>query len=686
MSFISPFFLFAVSAAVLPILYHLIRKMRAKKVMFSSLLFLKATPKELIKKRRLRDIILLIVRACILGLLAFAFARPFIPQDIIPFISRVENKSVVILVDNSYSMQYEDLFDKAKEETNRILDDAGPVDEFSIVVFSDKTQKLTDLSADISNHRYIVDNVIEVSNSSTDFYQPLVAAEEILKDAIHEKREIILISDLQNYAWSNRFENWNLKEDITFTPIQVSGDEPVNSYIEQFNYDISRSGEKSASEYYVQVAFQQKDMNKDYPLGLWDNGDHVDNKNVETTQSDKVIFQQIELKQGAHQGYVSLEDDKLNIDNRFYFSYEVDERPSILCIEETGLNSQNNAFFLETAFNIGDKSDFKFTAATRNDMSGLRLEDNNLIFVANVSTLSARQLANLKQYAEDGGTVVISFGERTTAQRASNYLSGFGIGTAEEVVELRGRDVAILEEYDPRHPIFSLFVRTGRGDLYVPIFTKYMKIIADTNATVIATLNTGDPLLVERKTGAGKVLAFTSTFDRSWTELPMTEIYVPLVYQIAKYAINTEKNKSGFLVGGIVTLKGKENEEWEISAPGDNLFKVTLDETGTGYFRDTYEPGNYIAASIDRSRERFSFSVNVDMRESDLELRDPEEVYAAVSRSSDESEADVQQAVSAELEAEEKRQKFWRYVILFILALFMFETFYANRHLNIKTG
>lgn len=137
-------------------------------------------------------------------------------------------------------------------------------------------------------------------------------------------------------------------------------------------------------------------------------------------------------------------------------------------------------------------------------------------------------------------------------------------------------------------------------------------------------------------------------------------------------------------MGDVVTLKGKQGEEWEIGAPGDDLFKVTLDETGTGYFRDTEKPGNYMAASLDRSTERYIFSVNVDMRESDLKLRDSEEVYAAVSRSSEEVETTIQVAAAAEIETEEKRQKLWRYIILLVVLLFVLETFFANKHLNIK--
>ncbi|MEX0600728.1 MAG: BatA domain-containing protein, partial [Rhodothermales bacterium] len=88
MSFINSIFLFATAAAVLPVLYHLVRRMRARTVPFSSLKFLKATPKELIRKRRLKDRLLMLARAALLALLALVFARPYLPSEQLPFVDQ----------------------------------------------------------------------------------------------------------------------------------------------------------------------------------------------------------------------------------------------------------------------------------------------------------------------------------------------------------------------------------------------------------------------------------------------------------------------------------------------------------------------------------------------------------------------------------------------------------------------
>ena len=256
MSFINPIFLFAASAALLPILYHLIRKIRARKVKFSSLLFLKATPKALIRKRRLRDLLLLVVRALILGLLALAFARPFIPRESIPLISQVQDKSVVILLDNSYSMQYRNFFERAKEEAVNRIDNAGSADEFAVVVFSEEPQQVSRLSDDIALHKNIVVNAVTVSNRITDLYKPLRLAEEILKDAKHNEQQIVLISDFQSNGWSSQFENWNIEQNITFIPKKIAEEKVTNFYINRFTHNQKRIGEATAVQYRLQISTQ----------------------------------------------------------------------------------------------------------------------------------------------------------------------------------------------------------------------------------------------------------------------------------------------------------------------------------------------------------------------------------------------------------------------------------------------
>ena len=59
-------------------------------------------------------------------------------------------------------------------------------------------------------------------------------------------------------------------------------------------------------------------------------------------------------------------------------------------------------------------------------------------------------------------------------------------------------------------------------------------------------------------------------------------------------------------------------------------------------------------------------------------MRDPEEVYAAVTGPRT-AEQEIQTADLAGMNQDEKNQKMWRYILFFIVVLFLLETFLANR-------
>ena len=101
-----------------------------------------------------------------------------------------------------------------------------------------------------------------------------------------------------------------------------------------------------------------------------------------------------------------------------------------------------------------------------------------------------------------------------------------------------------------------------------------------------------------------------------------------------------------------------------------------MDEEGQGFFAETELPGHYVAG---QGNEQRFFSVNVEVSESLLERRDAEEAYGAVVPPPGDVPVSVELARTIELDDEERQQKFWRYVILFMVLLYLVETVIANR-------
>ena len=80
MSALTPLYLLGILAVAAPIVFHLIRRPPRGEVPFSSLMFLTPSPPRLTRRSRLDNILLLLLRASVLCLLAFAFARPFLRE------------------------------------------------------------------------------------------------------------------------------------------------------------------------------------------------------------------------------------------------------------------------------------------------------------------------------------------------------------------------------------------------------------------------------------------------------------------------------------------------------------------------------------------------------------------------------------------------------------------------------
>ncbi|MGH7731747.1 MAG: BatA domain-containing protein, partial [Candidatus Eiseniibacteriota bacterium] len=76
MSFLNPLFLFGLAAAAVPILIHLFTRKRPREMRFPSLEFLSEVNRSEIRRLRLRQWLLLLLRTLAVAALALAISRP----------------------------------------------------------------------------------------------------------------------------------------------------------------------------------------------------------------------------------------------------------------------------------------------------------------------------------------------------------------------------------------------------------------------------------------------------------------------------------------------------------------------------------------------------------------------------------------------------------------------------------
>ena len=99
MSLLSPLFLVALAGLAIPVLVHLIQREKKRVVQFPSLMFLQRIPYSSVRRRRVHNWLLLLVRLTALALLVLAFARPFLRRGELP-LSAAGSREVVVLLDH----------------------------------------------------------------------------------------------------------------------------------------------------------------------------------------------------------------------------------------------------------------------------------------------------------------------------------------------------------------------------------------------------------------------------------------------------------------------------------------------------------------------------------------------------------------------------------------------------------
>ena len=103
----------------MPIIIHLWFQKKLKKIPFSNLQFLKTSEVKRFGWLKFREILILVLRCLFVSFLFLSLARPQLQRNVFR-VGRLA--SVVIIVDNSYSMAYGENFTLAKKMAREMLE------------------------------------------------------------------------------------------------------------------------------------------------------------------------------------------------------------------------------------------------------------------------------------------------------------------------------------------------------------------------------------------------------------------------------------------------------------------------------------------------------------------------------------------------------------------------------------
>ena len=753
MAFLNPLFLFGLLAAGIPLLIHLWNRRRVVTIDFSSLMFLTAAHRENARRFQLRQLLILLLRMVIVALIALALARPFLTLGL-PIASVRAQTDLVIVLDNSYSMAYQDVdgirFEKAKTLAIDILDTLRHGDSAAFILMSDSPKPVfRQLTPDIESIIAAIHNA-EVSYRTTNVQPSFELAHEILAESVQLNKELYLISDFAQNGW----ENWSRlpnRSGARISLIPVTENEAHNISIEEIRPSNQLIGVNLLLQMNVTIANHSAAPLAQHMLTLFIGGEKQKTVNFSAAadESLKTILTYNFSTPGTHTGYLTLTEDRLNIDNRRYFALDVIGEVRVLCVGEQteylmlALNPNNfvnrsrvpmDAVSQSTPENEG-KSDGVMilpTQCTPTEFETFPLDDYDVIILADVPKISNQISAQLQEFIRHGKSIIVFVSNRSDPI-SYNTLSSIWL-PAEVGNTLTWTPPEQIGTYQESHPIFDIFPNEGFSAQYAPQFYNGVVLRPMPESEVIARFADNTPFLVERIRGTSAVLLYNcglhvtvdgtgtvpTTLDSS-NDLLVNPYFLPMLQQSVMYAAMASSNSltwsghvgdtytayyprsaGGKASIGLMAVSG-QSEQFvadKASAPTrqstDNQQStinsqntvVPIGEDGALRFQGTERPGIYqIEVQTRRGIQRDFFAVNVDANEADLAQIPFQQAAARVGAQTTVTEKTEALAVATDhYELRRHGREIWGELLILAVCLMMLESFLSNRESALTVG
>ncbi len=728
MAFLNPFFLFGLLAAGIPLLIHLWNRRRVVTIDFSSLMFLAAAHRENARRFQLRQLLILLLRMAIVALIAFALARPFLTLGL-PVASVRAKTDVVIVLDNSYSMGYQEVdgvrFEKAKTLATDILDTLRHGDSATLILMSDTPQPVfQQLTPDLESVIAAI-NTAEISYRTTNVQPSLELAHEILTESEQLNKELYLISDFARNGW----ENWGRlpnRSGARISLIPVTENEAHNISIEGIRPSNQLIGVNLLLQLNVTIVNHSTASLDQNILTLFIGGEKQKTVNASFDRAAETLNTTLThtfSTPGTHTGYLTLTEDRLNIDNRRYFALEVLGEVRVLCVgEETDyltLALNPNNVVADQTFSRGPIADTMIlpTQCTPAEFENFPLEDYDVIILADVPKVTRQSNTQLQEFIRQGKSIIVFVGSQSDST-SYNALSSMWL-PAEVGTTLTWTPPQQVGTYQESHPIFDIFPSTGFSTQYAPQFYKGVALQPTAESKVIARFEDDTPFLVERIQGTSAVLLYncglfiqhrTSETTQYTNDLFVNPYFLPMLQQSVLYTAMASGNSLtwGSQVGDTYTAYyprsagGKASVRlMDVSSQQENISAdsrqpttdsqntvVPIDEDGRLRFQGTERPGIYqIEVETQGRIQRDFFAVNVDGNESDLAQISLQQAAASVGARTTVSEKTEASTLATDtIDVRRHGREIWGELLIFAVCLMMLESFLSNRASALAVG
>ena len=696
LAFLVPLALLGAAAIIVPIVVHLTRRRKSKVLRFPSVRFIEKVPYRAESRRRIHHWFLLSLRALAILLIVAAFARPFVDRTAEATVAGTGPTERVVLLDHSWSMALGDRWSEAQQAARDAVSELGPLDRASVVVFARGADAIARSTSEPIRLRQAIDTA-RVSDEGTAYGPGLKLAQTILEESELPARELVVVSDFQAEGWTGE-EGVTLPAGTDIRTVVVGEGGIDNAAVADVALNRARVEGRERVTPAARIVRTGGDEPREVEVVLSLDGQPVQTRTVTLPAegADGVVFDPVTIGSDQTQGSVSMTTDELPQDDVLRFVLSPGRAEFVRLLVPPG--APDAAFYVERALRITEAGEFDVVASTGAVPTGDALDETDVLLLVD-RPLGSAELDRVRGWVDAGGGLVVIAGERGGWGTGGETLFPGALGGIEDR-DGRGERLASVE-YE--HPVFEVFRGPRQGDFSSARFyrARTYDVQASDSVAILARFDDGSPALVERRTGDGRVLVWASTLDATWTDLALQPVFLPFVHELARYASGATDAFDFFTAGQIVDVTDARamesaglgaiaeaisaSEERIVLAPSGTSSELTDGESS--HFLELSEAGFYEIRPPGRDDLRpVSVAVNVDRGESDLTPLDPEELVASLRSATDVAPAgDSERAAVLRRADQERRQSWWRWLLLGAFGILIIETVLSNR-LSRRTG
>lgn len=632
-TFLNPAFLWALGAAAIPLVLHLLQRRQSVVVHFSTLRFLKLAQKKSSKRMKMENFLLWLLRTLLLLVLALAFALPVLRSSMGSSLLGRSYRDVAIVWDVSGSMSYvsgpKNVWEESRQVVQGILKDLKQGDRVSIhLAAAEPVPLLAEPTADLD----LAGSMVKAQNWRTGVARilpALNAACQSLQNSGRREREVYIVSDGQSLSWRDfagksdaaptnaaTWEPARWGRDYTFFAAIVGADSPANAAALDAEVIPHLLMEDTPASLTARLA--RFGAAGEGSITMQIDGHEVARQAAAADATD-VSFALPPLGRGTHAVRIDTANDALMFDNSLHLLVRVRERLPVLV---TG--PDDGVFFVKRALAPGGEVagaiDVKVVPPDQvqaGDLSGYAA-----VVLCDAFPLAGGLLLAVEQYVQNGGLVVLFPGDRGSVADYANagFLPARPVSLENEDETAR----SLLRLVSAQDPIFASLKFPSGSVPSANIKRRIAWGALEKDAEVLVMARADAPFLLSRKVGRGRVLAFSVSADRGWSNLPLSPYFLPFLHQMIEFGAGSTRDplyvwhaKEMRLPDGLpglaegATLRGPGNERIPV--------RQVRGEGETSWWIDD-PPGPGIYAQGEGDAPAPVLAVNVRRDESDLSV------------------------------------------------------------------